>query len=225
MKENMRKSILALGADVCGFADVERFIDTPQGFHPSDHYHDCKSVVVIGFALPKGLFEVKPDLIYGYFNNLTAPAVDKTALMAARMIEDVYDGVAVPLPCDAPYEYWNSEKMEGRGLISMKNAAVHAGIGTLGKNTLLLNAKYGNRLTVGAILTNLVLPSDDYAESICIDGCNLCVKSCPAQALKEEAVIQKLCRSNTYSSTERGFDTVLCNQCRTVCPMRFGECK
>ena len=225
MKEQIRKSILALGADVSGFADVERFIDTPKGFHPSDHYSDCKSVVVIGFALPKGLFAVKPDLIYGYFNNLTTPAVDKIALMAARMIEDVCDGVAVPLPCDAPYEYWNSEKMEGRGLISMKNAAVHAGIGTLGKNTLLLNAKYGNRLTVGAILTNLALPSDDYAESLCIDGCDLCVSSCPAQAIKEEAVIQKLCRNNTYSSTERGFDTVLCNQCRTVCPMRFGKCK
>lgn len=215
--------VLDLGADVCGFANIDRFIDAPEGFHPCDRYRDCKSAIVIGFALPKGLFEVKSDLIYGHFNNLTTPEVDRLTMTAAKIIEERYDGVAVPMPCDSPYDYWDSEKMEGRGLISMKHAAVNAGIGSLGKNTLLLNAKFGNRLTIGVILTNLELESDDYVQSTCIDGCNLCIKNCPVQAIKEESVIQKLCRNNAYRKTERGFDTVACNQCRTVCPMRFGE--
>lgn len=223
MKEEIRKKALDLGADVCGFANIDRFIDAPEGFHPCDSYRDCKSVVVIGFALPKGLFEVKPDLIYGHFNYLTTPEVDKLTMTTAKIIEDRYDGVAVPMPCDGPYDYWDSQKMEGRGLISMKHAAVNAGLGTLGKNTLLLNAKFGNRLTVGAILTNLELRSDDFAESICVEGCSLCIKNCPAQAIKEESVIQKLCRNNAYGKTARGFDTVMCNQCRTVCPLRLGE--
>lgn len=223
MKESIRKKVLDLGADVCGFASVERFIQAPEGFHPCDLYGDCKAVIVIGFALPKSLFEVKPELLYGHFNSLTIPKVDQIGMMTARIIEDIYGGIAVPVPCDGPYDFWNNEKMEGRGLISMKHAAVNAGIGTLGKNTLLLNAKFGNRLTVGVILTNLELGSDDYAESICIEGCNLCVKSCPVKALGEESVIQKLCRINAYGKTERGFDTVACNKCRTVCPMRFGE--
>lgn len=223
MKEAIRKRVLDLGADVCGFANIKRFIQAPAGFHPGDLYHDCKSVIVIGFALPKSLFAVKPDLLYGHFNYLTGPKVDQMAMMTARIIEDGYGGIAVPVPCDGPYDYWDSEKMEGRGLISMKHVAVYAGLGTLGKNTLLLNAKYGNRLTIGAILTNLELESDDYAESICKEGCNLCLKSCPVQALGAASVNQKLCRNNTYGTTTRGFDAVFCNTCRSVCLMRFGE--
>ncbi|HEX3075395.1 MAG TPA: epoxyqueuosine reductase [Lachnospiraceae bacterium] len=223
MKEDIRKIVLDLGADVCGFASVERFDHAPEGYHPRDSYSDCKTVVVIGLALPKGLYEVKPDLIYGHFNNLTCHEVDRVSMMVAKVIEEAYDGVAVPLPCDGPYEYWDSDKMEGHGLMSMKHAAVNAGIGTMGKNTLLINPKYGNRLTVGAILTNLELSSDEYAEPSCINGCNICVKSCPVQAISAELVNQKLCRSNTYGKTERGFDTVECNHCRSVCPMRFGK--
>ncbi len=223
MKESIRKKVLDLGADVCGFAGIERFNQAPEGFHPGDLYRDCQVVIVSGFALPKGLFEVKPDLLYGHFNDLTMPKVDQITLMTARIIEDEYGGTAVPVPCDGPYEYWNSEKMEGRGLISMKHAAVNAGIGTLGKNTLLLNEKFGNRLTVGTILSNLHIESDDYAEALCIEGCNHCLKSCPVQALGEESVIQQLCRNHAYGTTARGFETVLCNTCRRVCPMRFGE--
>ncbi|MDK2942629.1 MAG: epoxyqueuosine reductase [Acetobacterium sp.] len=223
MKESIRKRILDLGADVCGFASIERFIQAPEGFHPRDLYPDCKTVIVFGFALPKSLYEVKPDLLYGHFNYLTIPKVDQIAMMTARIIEDEYRGTAVPVPCDSPYDYWDSKKMEGRGLISMKHAAVNAGIGTLGKNTLLLNKKFGNRLTVGVILSNLKLESDDDAESLCIEGCDLCLKSCPVQALGEASVIQKLCRNNAYGTTARGFETVSCNTCRSVCPKRFGE--
>jgi len=183
-----------------------------------------KLLVSYGESLSgKSLYEVKPDLLYGHFNYLTIPKVDQIAMMTARIIEDEYRGTAVPVPCDSPYDYWDSKKMEGRGLISMKHAAVNAGIGTLGKNTLLLNKKFGNRLTVGVILSNLKLESDDDAESLCIEGCNRCLKSCPVQALGEGSVIQKLCRNNAYGTTARGFETVSCDTCRSVCPKRFGE--
>ncbi|MBV7272834.1 epoxyqueuosine reductase [Clostridium sp. PL3] len=155
MKEDIRKKALGLGADVCGFTSTLRFDQAPKGFHPCDIYGNCKSIIVIGMALPKGLLEIKPDLIYGHFNYKTCQKVDKIVLMISKIIEDLHDEIAVPMPCDGPYEYWDSKKMEGRGLIAMKHAAVNAGIGTLGKNTLLINKNYGNRLIIGTILTNL----------------------------------------------------------------------
>ncbi|MDP4268236.1 MAG: hypothetical protein Q8880_12480 [Bacteroidota bacterium] len=56
-------------------------------------------------------------------------------------------------------------------------------------------------------IKNLVLSigSDPLAESICIENCNLCIENCPS-----------------YGTNARGFDTVNCNKCRVVCPMRFG---
>jgi epoxyqueuosine reductase QueG len=223
VERKIKELVLNLGADVCGIANIERFFEAPAGFHPRDIFPACKSVIMFGIALPKGLTVVEPRLIYGHFNYGTCPEVDWIAFRAAKKIEGLYGGYAVPLPSDGPYEYWNEEKLEGRGLISLKHAAVLAGLGTLGKSTLLLNEKYGNLLTLGAVLTELDLASDPPVESICIEGCNLCIKNCPPQALDGRHVNQKKCRPNTYGTNARGFDTVNCSKCRTVCPMRFGK--
>ncbi len=222
MHEEIKKIVMDLGADVCGIANIDRFADAPEGFHPKNIYPDCKSVIVFGLALPKGLFKVEPRLIYGHFNYAACPEVDQIALHTAKQIEERFGSFAVPLPADSPYEYWVPEKMEGHGLLSMKHAAVAAGLGTLGKSTLLLNRKYGSMLVLGAVLTDLDLPSDPPAESICIRGCNLCINNCPAQALDGKTANQKKCRTNTYGTNARGYDTVDCNKCRTVCPRAFG---
>ncbi len=222
MKEDVRKAVTALGADVCGFAHIDRFAKAPKGYHPADIMKECRSVVVLGVALPKGLFEVAPRLVYGHFNDDVCREVDRIAFAAAKWIEKRFGGKAVPVPCDAPYEYWDADNMEGRGLISMKHAAVCAGLGTLGKSTLLLSRDYGNRLIIGAVLSDLDLESDPYAQSICVDGCRLCIESCPSGALDGTRAEQKKCRLNTYGITARGFDTVDCNTCRTVCPRKYG---
>lgn len=104
----------------------------------------------------------------------------------------------------------------------MKHIAVGCGLGTLGKNTLLINPKYGNRLTVGAILTDLELESDELCEEQCIHGCKICIKSCPVGAISQDSVNQLLCRTNAYGKTAKGFDTVDCNLCRTKCPKQLG---
>ena len=223
MKNQIKELILNLGADVCGVANIDRFSEAPAGFHPRDIFPDCQSVIVFGIALPKGLTKVEPRLIYGHFNEGSCQDVDWIAFKGAKEIERIYGGYAVPIPSDGPYEYWDAEKMEGRGLISMKHAAVLAGLGTLGKSTLLLNEAYGNMLTLGAILTGLDLASDQLAENICIEGCNLCIRNCPSQALDGSHADQLKCRLNTYGTNARGFSTVNCNRCRAVCPMGFGR--
>lgn len=224
MKEELREKILALGADVCGFASINRFEQAPKGFHPCDIYKECKTVIVIGKALPKGLYLVEPRLIYGHFNYQMCPQVDEVSMKAASLIESVCPGkAAIPMPSDSPYEYWDATQKVGKGLLSMKHAAVNAGVGTLGKNTLLLNQTFGNRLVLGCILTNAEIESDPYAEKVCKDQCHLCIQSCPVEALDGTSVVQKLCRENTYHSTEKGYETVECNKCRTVCPMRLGK--
>lgn len=222
MKEKLREIILSLGADVCGFAGIDRFSDAPLGFSPKDFFPACKSAIVFGIALPKGLYCVDPRIIYGHFNEL-APKVDDIAFDAAKKIECVFGGYAVPMPSDAPYEYWDSDKLEGRGLISMKHAAACAGLGTLGKSTLLLNKDYGNRLIFGVVLTELEIDSDPLADNICLEGCDLCLKNCPSGALDGISAEQSKCRPNTYGKNARGFSVVNCNKCRTICPMRFGK--
>lgn len=223
MEDLIREIVLSQGADVCGIANIERFAEAPGGFSPSDLFESTVSVIVLGVALPKGLTKVQPRLLYGYFNEYCAGKADDIAFKAAKIIERRFNCTCVPIPCDSPYEYWDEESRTGRGLISMKHTAVAAGLGTLGKSTLLLNRQFGNLLTVGAILTDLDLPSDEMSESLCIPSCTKCIDSCPAGAICDGTVNQKLCRNHTYGTNKRGFGTTDCNICRVVCPMKYGK--
>lgn len=223
MKEKIKEIIYSLGADVCGIANIDRFADVPQGFSPKDIYNDCRSVIVFGIGLPKGITKVDPRIIYGHFNSNSCFFVDEVSFKAAKIIENELNCYAISLPCDSPYDFWDEENKEGRGLISMKHAAILAGVGTLGKNTLLLNKKFGNLLTIGTILTNLDLESDELSESICITACSKCIDNCPAGAIKDGRVNQKLCRNNTYGQNKRGFDITKCNICRSICPVKYGS--
>lgn len=223
VKDKIKEIFINLGAEVCGVANADSFIDAPKGFHPKDVYPDCKSVIVFAKPIPKGLAHVNPRITYQHYNSVSRVELNRIAYLASNEIEQVYNGITVPIPPDGPYDYWDVKTLEGRGIISMKHAAVLAGIGTLGKSTLLLNSRYGNMLNLCAVLTNLNLPSDEPAESICIQGCSLCIDNCPVNAISDHGVNQKHCRECAYETNARGFDVVNCNKCRTICPMAFGK--
>jgi len=221
MKEKIREIIIGLGADVCGFANIDRFQDTPAGFHPRDVFKRTKSVIVIAKALPRGLAYVSPRLVYKKANDINLEMLDHISYKASLEIQRL-GGIAVPMPSDGPYDYWNAEKSEGRGLISMRHAAVHAGIGTIGKNTLVANEKFGNMISLGAILTDLDIQSDPPAREMCLAECRICLSGCPSQALDGGSVNQKRCRQYAYDTNQRGFDVTVCNKCRINCPRVFG---
>jgi len=223
MERKIKELAYQLGADVCGIGSIDRFKDAPPGFSPLDLFDKCRSVIALGIALPKGLYEVSPRLLYAHFNSKICAILDDISLKLAKELEERYNCLAVPVPCDAPNEYWDAESMTAKGLISMRHTAVLCGLGSIGKSSLLINPEYGNRLTLGAVLTDLELETDAIQPDLCIEGCSRCMDSCPVQAIADKRVNQKLCRMNAFGKTARGFDTVDCNKCRTVCPMRFGK--
>ena len=47
--------------------------------------------------------------------------------------------------------------------MSIKEMSVECGLGSIGKNTMLLNPKFGNRLNIGSILIDIEFESDPYA--------------------------------------------------------------
>ena len=105
-----------------------------------------------------------------------------------------------------------------RGILSLKHLAQLSGIGWIGKNTLLINKKYGNRLHLGAVITNAELTEDDLVSNLCPESCSICLKSCPQSALDGITVNQKKCREICGSVTDGGGFVYSCNICRKVCP-------
>jgi epoxyqueuosine reductase len=119
------------------------------------------------------------------------------------------------------------------GPVNERVLARHAGLGWLGKNTLLLNSKLGSWFFLGVILTTLDLvatvgPAEMPPRDFC-GSCTKCIEACPTNALVEPYVMDsRLCIAYLTiefrgSIAERlrepmGRHVFGCDICQDVCP-------
>ncbi|MFX1456372.1 MAG: epoxyqueuosine reductase [Promethearchaeota archaeon] len=223
VNSNMIKEISKdLGFDLCGIAPVERFSEAPEGFRPKDIYKECKAVIVFAKTVPNESLNASNLVPYSHLGSLIIQEVDNLTVQFTRKLEELGVG-AVPIPSDDPYEYWEPDRMYGRAILSLRHAGYLAGLGVLGKNTLLINNQYGNMIQLGAILVNVDLQGDPIAKyNACLKGCETCLTSCPIGALDGITVNQKLCRSHSIFNHQKGYILKKCNTCRKVCPHVIG---
>jgi epoxyqueuosine reductase QueG len=215
VKERARE----LGADLCGITSAERLGNAPKGFRPTDIYPACKSVVVFAKRLPPALFESTSPSPYTLVGEGERGRVLDT--LAVELCNWLYDkGVnAFPIPSDAPYDHWEAERKHGQGILSLKHAAEQAGLGRIGRNSLLVNEKYGNMINLGAVVTDTWFEPDKIVpNAYCADGCRICIDSCPSRALDGVTTDQKRCRDHSATTNARGHHIVGCSICRKVCP-------
>jgi epoxyqueuosine reductase len=118
------------------------------------------------------------------------------------------------------------------GPINERVLAKHAGLGWLGKNTLLLNERIGSFFFLGVILTTLDLPSTSMCDAPPADRCGTCRKcidACPTDALVEPYVMDaRKCISYLTIELRGAIPEQLresmgqhifgCDICQDVCP-------
>lgn len=68
--------------------------------------------------------------------------------------------------------------------IPLKTAAVICGLGSQGKNTLLISPEFGPRIRLIAVLTDAILDIDSPFEDDLCGDCDKCIKVCPTKALE-----------------------------------------
>ena len=216
-KEMIKKLARELGAEVAGIGSVDNFEKAPKGFHPTDILPDAKSIIVFGRELLNNISMAKKHAPFTLMRNRITANLDDIAMKMTIEIEET-GYRAIPIPSTEPYEYWDDTKREGRGILSLKHAAEIAGLGRIGKNTLLINEKYGNRLWLGAVLTNIKMENDPPAKQLCLAACNKCIEACQQSALDGITINQKKCRERSSRSSEGGGGYYSCFDCRVACP-------
>lgn len=61
--KEIKKLCRSFGADLVGVASVERFVNAPKGYHPTDVMPTAKSVISLGMVLPKDILIGKSNRI------------------------------------------------------------------------------------------------------------------------------------------------------------------
>jgi epoxyqueuosine reductase QueG len=97
--------------------------------------------------------------------------------------------------------------------IGLKPAAVQAGLGSRGKNTLVVSPEHGSRVRFAAVITTAELDPDlPYTKDLCGD-CIRCLVAFPTKALKPYKIDIRHCL--TYAAE----NARACTICQDVCPI------
>lgn len=221
-KEEVKEVALNNGVDLFGIASVERFDKAPDGFHPKDVYSKAESVIVFAIRVPSETLFAHNPIPFSHVNALAMRKMDSITYDISSDLDKL--GLKnVLIPTDDPYLHWDSDKQEGRAILSLRHAAYLAGLGRLGRNNLLINKDFGSMIQIGALLTKEKLEADSFAKyEVCPKACRICIDSCPQEALTGDTVIQKDCRPFSNHTTEKGYNIKRCWECRKRCPHVLG---
>ena len=183
-KEEIRNYGIEIGADVVGFADIADY-KSERAPDPKTILPGVKSMVVLGYREGHGTVESDNKRIsmasrmgmmeLGLKNNyLITRYIERGTGTKAALVPPSY-----PLDMDLP-------NMGSVGDVSLRHAAVAAGLGVFGRHNIVINPEFGTRIVFTAILTELPFSSDPKVTDDLCDNCNLCVESCPSGALDVE---------------------------------------
>lgn len=89
----------------------------------------------------------------------------KNNYLMARHIEAQFGSKAAPVPSSYPLDM-GPGVMGLAGDLSMRHAAVAAGLGVFGRHNLVIHPRFGTRIIFTAILTELPLNSDSPVQRI-----------------------------------------------------------
>lgn len=129
--------------------------------------------------------------------------------------------ICVPIPtveCQ-----WDVNTGRWRSIVSQKHAAQAAGLGTIGRHSLLITPEFGSMVWLGTVLCEREFEPDAMKEPLC-DNCNLCVDICPVNALEGPELKQLACKEFAFGDDEEKKTwRISCHKCRDICPYNLGS--
>ena len=221
----LEESILGWGASLVGFANLVGAVSPPISEWPG--------AVSMAVALdPAALEGVRDGPTADYYNeyNRVNRALNEIAGRTAKLIYGL-GYRAEPFPATVPRTVQAGEWAKTLSVaFQHKTAATRAGLGWVGKNALLITPRFGPRVRLATVLTDMPLA---VGESITVGRCgkcSACARVCPARAIegvewqagvdRDELVDAWACWETARGLLHQrvGVDNAVCGVCVSVCP-------
>jgi epoxyqueuosine reductase QueG len=209
------------GINVIGVASLASYLEKEENpFIPRDK--NLKYIIVIGVKVNEIILNEiidYPTRRYLYHYRELNRLLDHTTLKLALFLEE--EGYkALPIPASVIVDWQNL-----KGEFSHKLAGYLAGLGWIGRSSLLIHPKYKAKLRYASLLTNAPLENalPDKLWDFGCENCNKCVIACPANAIsfKEENIefSKEVCLDKLREfAKKQAFGTqYICGICVKVC--------
>lgn len=151
--------------------------------------------------------------------------LDRISFLIANEIRK-YGYKALSIPASKRTDF-----VQLRGAFPHKTAATRAGIGWIGKSSLLVTKTYGPRIRLSTILTDYPLKANQPIEENFCGKCTQCIQMCPAGAIvgggwtpgiaREKLIDVYQCDQWKKENYSEYCDGHVCGICVSVCP--FGK--
>lgn len=166
------------GIDLFGVADIRAIKSEFKSLESVSKGLD--RAVCLGIRLSSAVLSdisAAPTRLYFHHYRTVNACLDQAALRIVNFIQRS-GYAALPVPASIILD-WERQSAH----LSHKKIGVLAGLGWIGRNNLLVNEKYGSQFRLATILTDMPIKTDKPLKKNCGD-CYLCVKVCPAGAIK-----------------------------------------
>ena len=200
-EEEIKNFIICLGVDDVGFADICEY-NSPLSDDAATFLEGGRSIIVLASKVLSSCESGHWSIgVNGY--QVLEEFLGAATYRAARFLETKYDARVAVLPHSFPFELRIAKPAVAE--FSQRHAAVAAGLGSLGRNNLVIHPKFGARVNFSSIITDLELqPSPKPQNDVCLH-CGICVKNCPVHALDEEGRTDvRKCMSNCLPYGDAG---------------------
>jgi epoxyqueuosine reductase QueG len=180
-KDNYRELkdfCLSQGAELFGVADISKI--RKDFLLPRGVFNKFRFAVSLGIRLNKAIFielDDQPTRMYYHHYRTVNTILDNLAYKTACFLEDK-GSLSLAIPASQVLD-WQKQTAH----LPHKKIAVLAGLGWIGRNNLLVNERFGSRLRLVTVLTDMSLVVDKPKKNNC-GTCYACVKACPAHAIK-----------------------------------------
>jgi len=222
----LEESILGWGASLVGFAHL--------GDAAPPALSEWPRAISIAVALDpratEGVRDGPTSQYYTEYNRVNC-ALNEIAGRTAELVFSL-GYRAEPFPATVPETQQADEWTRTLSVaFQHKTAATRAGLGWVGKNALLITPRFGPRLRLATVLTNMPLPAGHPVTAGRCGKCVACARLCPAQAIKgveweaglhREELVDAWCCWETARRLLRervGANNAVCGICVAVCPV------